>query len=81
MHRKLKTQDVVCTKIENIDGEYGSEINEENISMHLLGKRKVISVKIAYSGDGGGSGGEDSRSREWEICSRGREGGHSDTSQ
>ena len=39
-----------------------------------------ISVKIAYSGDGGG-GGEDSRSTEWEICSRGREGGHSDTSQ
>ena len=44
-------------------------------------KKSNISVKIAYSGDGGGGGGEDSRSREWEICSRGREGGHSDTSQ
>ena len=79
MHRKLKTQDVVCTKIENIAREYGSEINEENISMQFREKEINISVKIAYSGYGGG--GEDSRSREWEICSRGREGGHSDTSQ
>ena len=80
MHRKLKTQDVVCTKIENIAIEYESEINEENISMQYREKVSNISVNIAYSGDGGG-GGEDSRSREWEICSRGREGGHSDTSQ
>ena len=81
MHRKLKTQDEVCTKIENIAREYESEINEENISMQYRKKKSNISVKIAYSGDGGGGGGEDSRSREWEICSRGREGGHSDTSQ
>ena len=80
MHRKLKTQHVVCTKIENIAREYESEINEENISMQYREKKSYISVKIAYSG-GGGRGGEDSRSREWEICSRGWEGGHSDTSQ